>query len=85
MAALLEDPEIRADGDGPAPLLGFAQVSLPCRDLAEGTRFYVEVLGGEVRIATPTFASIRLAGVDIGIGTAVDVDALRCREWQLPN
>lgn len=47
----------------------FAHVSFPCRDLVEGRRFYVEVLGAVVRVDTPTFLSFRIAGVDLGIGT----------------
>jgi len=45
-----------------------AHVSFPCRDLEEGKRFYVEVLGGTVRVDLPTFASITVSNVDIGIG-----------------
>lgn len=55
--------------DGPPKLASFAHVSVPCRDLEEGKRFYGDVLGGEIRVDTPTFASFRLAGVDVGIGT----------------
>jgi catechol 2,3-dioxygenase-like lactoylglutathione lyase family enzyme len=47
----------------------FAHVSLPCRDLVEGKRFYVDMLGGTVRVDQPTFVAIQLCGVDIGIGT----------------
>jgi len=54
---------------GPAKLQSFAHVSVPCRDLEEGKRFYGEVLGGELRVSTPTFASFKIAGTDIGIGT----------------
>lgn len=54
--------------DGPPKFRAFAHVSLPCRDLEEGKRFYGSVLGGEMRVETPTFASFRLSGVDIGIG-----------------
>jgi catechol 2,3-dioxygenase-like lactoylglutathione lyase family enzyme len=54
---------------GPPKLGSFAHVSVPCRDLEEGKLFYSKVLGGEMHIETPTFASFRLAGVDVGIGT----------------
>jgi catechol 2,3-dioxygenase-like lactoylglutathione lyase family enzyme len=54
---------------GPAKLMSFAHVSVPCRDLAEGKEFYGAVLGGELRVDQPTFASFRLGGVDVGIGT----------------
>ncbi len=54
---------------GPPKLREFAHVSVPCRDLEEGKRFYAKVLGGEMHVETPTFASFRLAGVDVGIGS----------------
>ena len=54
---------------GPAKLKSFAHVSVPCRDLEEGKAFYRDVLGGEMHVDTPTFASFRLGGVDVGIGT----------------
>ena len=54
---------------GPAKLKSFAHVSVPCRDLDEGKAFYRDVLGGELRVDTPTFASFRLGGIDVGIGT----------------
>ena len=43
-------------------------MSLPCRDLEEGKRFYVGVLGGVIRVNQPTFAAITIAGSEIGIG-----------------
>ena len=64
--------------DGPVKLAEFAHVSVPCRDLDEGKRFYGEVLGGVLRVDTPTFASFKLAGVDIGIGT----DGCHCSDNQ---
>jgi catechol 2,3-dioxygenase-like lactoylglutathione lyase family enzyme len=54
--------------DGPPQFLSFSHVSVPCRDLEEGIRFYTEVLGGKVRVKEPHFASIRIAGADVGIG-----------------
>ena len=45
-----------------------SHVSFPCRDLAEGKRFYVDVMGGHLRVDLPTFASITVSNVDIGIG-----------------
>jgi catechol 2,3-dioxygenase-like lactoylglutathione lyase family enzyme len=53
---------------GPPQFEKLAHVSLPCRDLAEGKRFYVGVLGGKIRVDTPTFAAITVAGAEIGIG-----------------
>jgi catechol 2,3-dioxygenase-like lactoylglutathione lyase family enzyme len=54
--------------NGPPKFQAFAHVSMPCRDLDEGKLFYGKVLGGELRVDTPTFASFRLCGVDVGIG-----------------
>ncbi len=52
------------------PKLGpFAHVSMPCRDLAEGKKFYREVLGGEMRVDTPTFAAFMFGDVEVGIGS----------------
>jgi catechol 2,3-dioxygenase-like lactoylglutathione lyase family enzyme len=54
--------------DAPPQLQSFHHVSIPCRDLEEGIRFYTEVMGGKVRVKEPHFASIRIAGADLGIG-----------------
>lgn len=54
---------------GPVQLKHFAHVSLPCRDLAEARRFYVEVLGAKVVTDVPHFIAVELAGVHIGLGT----------------
>lgn len=52
------------------PQLGpFAHVSFPCRDIDEGKRFYGEVLGGKIRVDTPTFAAFMFGDIEIGIGT----------------
>jgi catechol 2,3-dioxygenase-like lactoylglutathione lyase family enzyme len=53
---------------GPPKFAAFAHVSMPCRDLDEGKLFYGKVLGGELHVDTPTFASFRLCDVDVGIG-----------------
>ena len=55
--------------DGPPALTEFAHVSVPCRDLEEGKRFYMGVLGGTMRVSEAAFASFRIGNVDIGIGT----------------
>ncbi|MFN0300484.1 MAG: hypothetical protein ACKVQU_09025 [Burkholderiales bacterium] len=68
-ATTLAGNEATKVGSAKLSLESFAHVSFPCRDLAEGKRFYVDVLGGVVRVDLPTFASIRIAGVDVGIGT----------------
>lgn len=54
---------------GPPKLDSLAHVSLPCRDLAEGKRFYLGVLGGTLRVDHPQFCAISIAGSEIGIGT----------------
>jgi catechol 2,3-dioxygenase-like lactoylglutathione lyase family enzyme len=54
---------------GPPKFEAFAHVSLPCRDLEAGKRFYCGVLGGKLRVDDKTFAAITVGGVDIGIGT----------------
>jgi catechol 2,3-dioxygenase-like lactoylglutathione lyase family enzyme len=55
--------------EGPPVLTTLAHVSVPCRDLEEGRRFYGEVLGGALRVSEPTFAAFEIAGTSIGIGT----------------
>jgi catechol 2,3-dioxygenase-like lactoylglutathione lyase family enzyme len=62
---LEQDPVV----SGPPKLAAFAHCSLPCRDVAEGKRFYMDVLGGEIRVDTPTFALFVIAGTEIGIGS----------------
>jgi catechol 2,3-dioxygenase-like lactoylglutathione lyase family enzyme len=62
--------ERRATGTATRPALGaFAHVSLPCRDITEGKKFYVDLLGGQLRVDQPTFCSVVLGGVDVGFGT----------------
>jgi len=47
-------------------------ISLPCRDLAESKRFYIEVLGGELYHDTPGFAEVMLAGMIVGLSEQLD-------------
>jgi catechol 2,3-dioxygenase-like lactoylglutathione lyase family enzyme len=54
--------------NGPPRLREFAHVSVPCRDLEEGKLFYAKVLGAQMHIEEKSFASFKLAGVDVGIG-----------------
>lgn len=54
---------------GPPRLERFAHLSLPCRDLAEARRFYVEVMGGKVVTEVPHFIAVELAGIHVGLGT----------------
>jgi catechol 2,3-dioxygenase-like lactoylglutathione lyase family enzyme len=61
-------PQMTPAVSGPPAFLSFSHVSVPCRDLEEGKRFYVGVMGGKLRVDTPTFANIALCGVEIGIG-----------------
>lgn len=55
---------------GPPAFNGFDHVSVPCRDLDEGIRFYRDVLGGEMVVHEGAFAQFRIAGTRIGIGSA---------------
>jgi catechol 2,3-dioxygenase-like lactoylglutathione lyase family enzyme len=52
----------------PPKLASFAHCSLPCRDMDESKRFYADVMGGQMRVNTPTFAMFVIGGVEIGIG-----------------
>jgi catechol 2,3-dioxygenase-like lactoylglutathione lyase family enzyme len=63
------ETKTRSRAAGPPKLREFAHLSVPCRNLEEGKRFYTQVLGGEIHVDTPTFASFKIAGVDVGIGT----------------
>ena len=47
-------------------------VSLPCRDLAESTRFYIDVLGGELYHDTAGFAEVMLSGMIVGLSEQSD-------------
>jgi catechol 2,3-dioxygenase-like lactoylglutathione lyase family enzyme len=68
MDDVMTKPQSTPLGAGPPEFLSFSHVSVPCRDLEEGKRFYVEVMGGKLRVATPTFAAITICGIDVGIG-----------------
>ena len=59
----------RADGQRPPEFDGLDHVSLPCRNLQGGIRFYRDVLGGELVAETPAFAFFELWGTRIGIGS----------------
>ena len=54
---------------GPPMFQAFAHVSLPCSDLEQGKLFYTRVMGGKLRVNTPTFCAINVCGTEIGIGT----------------
>ena len=55
---------------GPPTFNGFDHVSVPCRDLDEGIRFYRDVLGGELLVTESAFALFRIAGTRVGVGSA---------------
>jgi catechol 2,3-dioxygenase-like lactoylglutathione lyase family enzyme len=65
----IDDRSTNAAELGPGPIGTFNHVSVPCRDLEEATCFFVDVLGGELRIATPIFAEVWVGGMNIGYGT----------------
>lgn len=46
---MLETATKNAEVNGPPQFQSFSHVSVPCRDLEEGIRFYTQVLGGKVR------------------------------------
>ena len=54
---------------GPPRLNHLDHVSMPCRDLDEGIRFYRDILGGEIVVTDPAFALFQIAGTRIGIGS----------------
>jgi catechol 2,3-dioxygenase-like lactoylglutathione lyase family enzyme len=50
------------------PQFGYLHhISLPCSNLAEAKRFYIEVLGGELYHDTPGFAEVALGGMIVGL------------------
>lgn len=50
------------------PRLSFLHhISLPCRDLEESKKFYIEVLGGELYHDTPGFSEVKIADIIIGM------------------
>lgn len=65
----VETREAETTVNGPPKFNFVDHVSLPCRDLDEGIRFYRDVLGGELVVHQPAFAMFRIAGTRIGIGS----------------
>jgi len=55
---------------GPPKFKSVDHLSVPCRDLEEGIRFYRDVLGGELVVQEAAFALFNIAGTRIGIGSA---------------
>ena len=59
----------KSEVTGPPIFNGFDHVSVPCRDLEDGVRFYVDVLGGELVVKHEKFALFKIAETRIGIGS----------------
>ena len=60
----------QAKVSGPPKFNHLDHVSVPCRDLEEGIRFYRDVLGGEQIVSSVVaFAFFEIAGARIGIGS----------------
>ncbi len=55
---------------GPPAFDGLDHVSVPCRDLEEGIRFYRDVLGGTMLVREGAFAMFDIGGSHVGIGSA---------------
>ena len=50
------------------PQLGYLHhISLPCRDLVEAKRFYIDVMGGQLFHDTPGFAEVKIADMIVGV------------------
>lgn len=47
---------------------GFNHMTLPFRDIQEGKRFFLEVLGAEFVFELPDHVTVRLGGAEIGMG-----------------
>lgn len=60
----------RGTQSGPPQFKFLDHVSLSCRDLDEGVRFYRDVLGGELVVQESAFALFNIAGARVGISTA---------------
>ncbi len=59
---------VAAQVSGPPFFMSFAHVSVPSRDLEMSKKFYIEVMGGRLRVNTPTFCAINVCGTEIGMG-----------------
>lgn len=55
---------------GPPRLDGIDHVSVPCRNLEEGIRFYRDVLGGRMLVKEDAFSLFEICGARVGIGSA---------------
>lgn len=54
---------------GPPVFKSLDHVSFPCRDLEEGKKFYMGVLGGKIIVEEPAFVLFDINGAHIGIGS----------------
>ena len=63
-------PRAKTNVNGPPTFQSVDHVSVPCRDLDEGIRFYRDVLGGELMVQQSAFTLFKIAGTRIGIGSA---------------
>ena len=50
---------------------GFNHMTLPCRDLQEGKRFFVEVFGSPVTVERPDHVTVLLGGAQVGMGRQI--------------
>jgi catechol 2,3-dioxygenase-like lactoylglutathione lyase family enzyme len=66
---------------GPPQFQSFSHVSVPCRDLDEGIRFYTGVMGGKLEVHVSDFAYIRIAGIHVGIGSEAYTVIERSKEY----
>jgi catechol 2,3-dioxygenase-like lactoylglutathione lyase family enzyme len=46
---------------------GFSHMSVPCRDLEQAKRFFVQVMGGDLILDNDGFAEVRVAGAIVGL------------------
>ena len=63
-------PRVETNVNGPPTFQSIDHVSVSCRDLVEGIRFYRDVLGGELMVQQSAFTLFKIAGTRIGIGSA---------------
>ncbi len=63
-------PRAKTNVNGPPTFQSVDHVSVPCRDLDEGIRFYRNVLGGGLMVQQSAFTLFKIAGTRIGIGSA---------------
>ena len=46
---------------------GFSHMSVPCRDLEQAKRFFIQVMGGDLILDNEGFAEVRVAGAIVGL------------------